>query len=234
MKIVGVIASPHEEGNGATLVREALRAAAEAGAEVGEVFLARNSIEFCRACGTCLRTGACAIQDDFQEVRDRLASADGVILSTPAYAAAPSARLKNLFDRLGQLAFLTSFFGGKYMAAIVTASRSTKPAMKQLKGAAGGSIFRRTRFSGGLEVSLKGRHVRDIPEAISKARELGARLARDIASQRPYVLQNLRTRVVNSLITRPLLRRAVVDNRENGFQGAYAELVRKGWLEPAQ
>ena len=232
MKVVGVIASPHEEGNGALLTREALRAAREAGAEVSEVFLPRCRIEFCKACGTCLRAGSCPIADDYEQVRGLLEEAQGVILSTPAYAEQPNARLKNLLDRLGQLAFLTSFFGGKYLAGIVTASRSPKGALKQVMALARGSVFQRARVSGSLGVALGGRHVRDMPEALEKARALGRRMVEDIRRGRSYPLQNLGTRVMNGILMRPLMARSITDNR-NAMPAVHAELVRKGYLRPA-
>jgi hypothetical protein len=87
MKVVGIISSPHAEGNGATLVREALQGAKEAGALVLEVFLPKYRIEYCRDCRACMSTGRCAVQDDFQELRQLLCEADGIILSTPTYGA---------------------------------------------------------------------------------------------------------------------------------------------------
>jgi NAD(P)H-dependent FMN reductase len=156
-----------------------------------------------------------------------------VILSTPAYGAAPSARLKNLFDRLGQLSFLTSFFGGKYVAVIATASRSAKGTAAQLKAVAAASVFQRTRISGALAVGLGGRHVRDMPRATDHARQLGARLAEDIRRHRQYPLQGLSSRIINGLITRPLMARKITQFRNNGLQAVYAELVRKGSLAPA-
>lgn len=231
MKVVGVISSPHEEGNSATLVREALGAAREAGAEVTEVFLPSYRIEFCRACGTCLKTGRCPIQDDFRQVKGMLQEADGIILSTPTYGAAPSARIKNLLDRLGQLAYLTSFFGGKYVAAIATASSfGHKSTAGNLTAGARGSVFQRARVSGALAVSLHGRQVREIPGALQKARELGRRLARDIRSRRGYPLQNLGTRVLNSLLMRPMLSQGIQRHRESGLQAVYAELAARGLL----
>ena len=121
MKVVGVIASPHAEGNGATLVRAALAGALDAGATVSEVLLSEYRIEFCRDCRACLKSGRCMITDDFQKVRTLLSEADGIILSSPTYGAEMSARIKNLFDRLGQYAFLTSELGGKYVVGIATA-----------------------------------------------------------------------------------------------------------------
>ena len=69
MKVVGVIASPHAEGSGAVLVRNALAGAREAGAETSEIFLADCRIEFCRDCRACMKTGRCVINDDFHKVR---------------------------------------------------------------------------------------------------------------------------------------------------------------------
>jgi len=231
MKVVGVIGSPHRDGNGATLVREALGAAAEAGAQVAEVLLAEQHIEFCRACGTCLRTGACPIPDDFQRVRDLLREADGIILSTPTYGAAPGARIKNLLDRLGQLAFLTSFLGGKYLAAVVTAgSFGHKATAAQLTAAARGSVFQRARVSGSLAVALRGRQVRDVPGALEGARRLGRRLAEDIRRRRAYPLQALAVRLLNRLLLRPMMSQAIARNREKGLQAVYANLAERGLL----
>ena len=126
MKVIGIISSQHAKGNGATLVREALRGAEEAGASIKEVFLPNYRIEYCRDCGGCISSGRCAIQDDFQEVRELLLEADGIILSSPACGIGVCARMKNLFDRLGQYAFLTSTFGGKYVVGLATPGRGAR------------------------------------------------------------------------------------------------------------
>ncbi len=231
MKIVGVISSPHQDGNSATLVREALGAARAAGVEVEEVFLPAYRIEFCRACGACLKTGSCPIQDDFLQLKVLLKEADGIILSTPTYGAAPGARIKNLLDRLGQLAFLTSFFGGKYLAAIVTAgSFGHKATAAQLTAAALGSVFQRARISGTLALTLRGRQVRDMPAALSQARRLGRRIAEDIRRRRDYPLQGLGTRILNRLLMRPMMSQAIRRHREKGLQAVFAELAARGLL----
>jgi len=126
MKVIGIISSPPAKGNGATLVREALRGVEEAGGSINEVFLPNYRIEFCRGCGACSRSGRCTIQDDFEEVKELLLEADGIILSSPACGIGACARMKNLFDRLGQYAFLTSTFGGKYVVGLATAGSGAK------------------------------------------------------------------------------------------------------------
>jgi hypothetical protein len=128
---------------------------------------------------------------------------------------------------------MTSTFGGKYVAGITTASSfGHKGAMGQLVGAARGSVFQRARVSGALAVSLHGRQVREMPGALQKARDLGRRLARDIRSRRGYPLQNLGTRVLNTLLMRPMMSQAIQRHRQ-GLQAVYAELTAPGAAAPA-
>ncbi len=231
MKIVGIVSSPHADGNTATLVRAALGAAAAAGASVREVFLPRHRIEHCNACNACLGAGRCPIADDFEAVKAILADADGIILSSPTYGAAPCARIRALFDRLGQLAFLSSFVGGKYVAAIAAAgSFGAGKTAKELAGIARSSVLQRARVSGTLAVTLRGRHVSQMPAALGSARRLGRRMAHDIAVGRRYPLQGLAAWLLTSLVIGPAIRRHVVANRDGALKGVYAELVRKGLL----
>lgn len=228
MKVIGIISSPHANGNGATLVRKALEGAAESGAEVQEVFLPDYRVEFCRDCQVCMKTGRCVVQDDFPKLRDMLNDADGAIFSSPTYAKAPCARMKNLMDRLGMFAWMASTFGGKYIAAIATAGSFGAPATaNQLAAAVRDGLFRRAYVSGTLGVSLRGRHVSTMPEILSKARALGVRMASDIRAGRRYPLQNLLGRLPTAIFMRPMIKQAIVKNR-TAMKGVYDELVRTG------
>ncbi len=228
MKIVGIISSPHAEGNSAALVREALRGAAEAGASVVEVFLPSFRIEYCKDCRGCTSRGLCPVQDDFPKLRELLCEADGVILSTPTYAKAPCARIKNLLDRLGQFAWMTSTFGGKYVAAIATASSFGAAATaKHLAACLRDSVFRRAYVSGTLGVQLRGHQASAMPQALLKAHALGRKIASDIRAARRYPLQNLVGRLPNALFLRPIIRQAIIKNQE-AMRGVYEELVRTG------
>lgn len=53
MKVVGIISSSNERGNSATLLREALSGAANAGARTQEIFLPALEIGYCKGC-TCV------------------------------------------------------------------------------------------------------------------------------------------------------------------------------------
>jgi multimeric flavodoxin WrbA len=228
MKVVGVISSPHFNGNGATLLRETLRGAAEAGASVQEIFLPSYRIEYCRDCRACMSTGQCAIKDDFQELRELLREADGIILSSPTYGPGMSARMKNLMDRLGQYAFLTSTFGGKYVIGLSTASSfGAAKTAGQLATSIRDSVFRRAYISGTLGVQLRGRHVSALPQALLKARALGRKMVSDIRHARRFPLQNLVGRLPIALFLRPLIKQSILKNKE-AMNGVYEELVRSG------
>jgi multimeric flavodoxin WrbA len=103
MRIVGISGSPRKDGNTDILVKEALQAAAERGAEVEFVGLAKKNIKPCTACGTChseKSKGVCAIKDDDAPgVFEKLKAADGIIIGSPVYMLSVSAQLKALFDR---------------------------------------------------------------------------------------------------------------------------------------
>ena len=234
MKVIGIISSPHAKGNSATLVREALRGAEECGASTQEVFLPDYRIEYCRDCRACISSGRCALQDDFPAVRQMMREADGIILSSPTYGPGPSARMKNLFDRLGQFAFLTSTFGGKYVAGLSTAgSFGAAKVAGQLAADIRDSVFRRAFVSGTLGVHLRGRHVSTMPQALRKARALGRKMASDIHSGRRFPLQNLLGRIPQALFLRPLLKQAIIGNKAM-MNGVYQELVRTGVVAPAE
>jgi len=233
MNVVGIISSPHAEGSGATLVREALAGARQEGATVNEVFLSDYRIEFCRDCRDCMKAGRCVIDDDFHAVRELLMNADGIVLSSPTYGAAVSARIKNLFDRLGQYAFLTSSLGGKYVVGIATAgSFGAAKVARQLAAGVQQSVFRRGYVSGTLGVHLRGKHASAMPHALRAAFGLGRKMASDIRARRRFPLQNLLGRLPNVLFMRPMIRKAIEGNRET-MGGVYRELVRTGIIAEA-
>jgi len=208
MKVVGIIGSPHADGSGAALVREALAGAREAGAATREILLSGCHIEHCRDCGPCIRSGRCVVEDDFQEVRARLLEADGIIFSSPTYGAAMSARMKSLFDRLGQLAFLTSTLGGKYVVGIATAgSFGAKKVARQLDASVQQSVFRRGYVTGTLGVHLRGRHVSSQPGALSAATALGRKIVADLVAKKKAIERN-----------------------KDSMRGVYEELARNGIL----
>ena len=99
LKVLGISASPRERGNTDLLLREALRGAEAAGAEVEVVALRDLKIGPCIECYRCARTGCCAVEDDYQAVYAKLLATDRLIFATPVFFMGVSAQAKLLIDR---------------------------------------------------------------------------------------------------------------------------------------
>jgi multimeric flavodoxin WrbA len=98
-KIAALYGSPRRKGNTATLLKNAVRGAREAGAEVDEIVIRDLKLSPCLEIYACKETGECVMKDDFPSVRERMLSADGIILASPIFFYAVSAHTKILMDR---------------------------------------------------------------------------------------------------------------------------------------
>lgn len=102
-RIVAIYGSPRRNGNTATLLREVARGAREEGVEVEEVVLRDHSISPCMEIYGCIEDGRCAIEDDFQPIRDRILRSDGLMLASPVFFYSVSAHTKTFMDRFQSL-----------------------------------------------------------------------------------------------------------------------------------
>ncbi len=122
MKILGIVCSPRKGGNTEILVREALEAAQQAGAETEIILVADKKIAPCDACDACLKDSICRIKDDMQMIYEAMERADGIIFGTPSYFINVSAQAKAVMDRTYSLLFARKL-RGKVAAVIVAARR---------------------------------------------------------------------------------------------------------------
>jgi multimeric flavodoxin WrbA len=100
MKILAISCSPRKEGNTVTLLSEALRGAQQDGAEVELYSVAGKDLRPCDGCWDCTKEGlACPIEDDMQELQDKMLAADGIIFGTPVYFYGMAAQAKTVMDR---------------------------------------------------------------------------------------------------------------------------------------
>ncbi|RJX27680.1 MAG: flavodoxin family protein [Dethiobacter sp.] len=106
MLIIGLNGSPNRQGNTAFLLDYALKSAAELGAETETVFvqeiLDKDKRPFCIACETPCR-GACYEGTELENVLERLAAADGLLVASPVYFGNVSAQLKSFWDKTRRL-----------------------------------------------------------------------------------------------------------------------------------
>ena len=121
MKIVGISSSPRgKNSNTLKLLNAALDGAAEAGADIESIDVAKLKIKYCTACDSCHEKGVCSIKDDYDSVLEKLLAADGIIWSSPNYITNVTAQLKTLFDR-SPLVIHEQLFEGKYSLSVTTA-----------------------------------------------------------------------------------------------------------------
>ena len=106
MKILGISFGRKNERCD-ILVKEALFAAKEAGAEVEFVNTMKMEITHCHACDFCSRQRdkgsveiGCAFKDDYQALAEKYYDCDGVIIGAPVYAVGIVGQFKNFLDRL--------------------------------------------------------------------------------------------------------------------------------------
>jgi len=99
LKILGICGSPRKDGNTEVLLKEALKGAHEAGAEIEAIFLRDKTISPCLEIYGCKVDGRCVIEDDFHEVAEKMVQADAIILASPIFFYTVSAHTKMLMDR---------------------------------------------------------------------------------------------------------------------------------------
>jgi multimeric flavodoxin WrbA len=101
MKVIGLIASPHKEGNTAWIVNKILEGAKEQGAETEAYYFSELDIKPCRGCLGCHKGDrGCVVDDDMQKLYAALERADAVVLGSPIYMGQMSGQAKVFVDRL--------------------------------------------------------------------------------------------------------------------------------------
>jgi len=99
MKVIGLVGSNRKDGNTNTLVERILEGAKSKGHDTEKVFLADLRISPIGDCSACRRAGRCYIEDDFNELMDKVLESECVIFGTPLYWYGPSSQMKAFIDR---------------------------------------------------------------------------------------------------------------------------------------
>ena len=104
MKAIAINGSPRKDWNTDLILQEALKGAADAGAEVEMIHLYDLNFTGCRSCFACKRKDAepakCFWKDDLSPVLDKILSADAVFFGTPIYFGEITSQMHALIERL--------------------------------------------------------------------------------------------------------------------------------------
>lgn len=104
MKAIAINGSPRKGWNTDLLLQEALKGAADAGAETELIHLSDLTFSGCRSCFACKKAGAetgrCMWKDDLQPVLDKMLSVNAVFMGSPIYLGNVSGMMYCLMERL--------------------------------------------------------------------------------------------------------------------------------------
>ncbi len=99
-KVLVINGSPHETGCTARALEEVIKTLNQEGIETELLQIGKKDIPGCRACGFCMRTGKCVINDIVNEAALKFEAADGLIIGSPVYYSSPNGTALSFMDRL--------------------------------------------------------------------------------------------------------------------------------------
>lgn len=157
-KVIIITTSLRENSNSDILAERFGAGAASAGNEVEIVSLKGKEIGFCRGCFACQKTGRCVINDDANEITDKIAAADVVVWASPIYYYEMSGQMKTMIDRANSLFSRERKFKDVYLLATADDADASTPegALKGLKGwirCMTGARLAGSVFVGGVETA---------------------------------------------------------------------------------
>lgn len=151
MKTVLVISTSLRAGSNSDMLAEKFAAGASvAGHNVEKVSLAGKNIGFCKGCLACQKLGKCIINDDVNDIMQKVLNADVVCWATPIYYYEMSGQMKVLIDRLNALFVLDYKFRDVYL--LTTAAEEEEETPKRAEVGLTGWIdcYPKSRLAGTL------------------------------------------------------------------------------------
>lgn len=121
MKVLMLNGSPHVNGNTAIALKEMEKVFHANGIETEIIQVGNQDIRGCIACGSCKKTGRCIFEDAVNQIAEKFADADGMVVGSPVYYASANATIIAILDRL----FMSTSFSKtmKVGAAVASARR---------------------------------------------------------------------------------------------------------------
>ena len=190
MKVLVVSCSPRKNGNTELLLKQALKGASHAGADVEFIRLREFNILPCIECLSCHKDGTCVVDDDMQILYPKLMDMDAIILGSPVFFMGVAAWGKAFIDRC------QPFWAMKYLLKRAFISKERIPRKGAFISVGGTrlahlfdgairvvkSFFKVTEVEYQDELLLKGidekGEILEHPEALELSYELGARIAK--------------------------------------------------------
>ena len=116
-RILGITGSPVKEGNVEAFLAHMMGSvASKSGVSAETVHLSKLQVQDCVHCNFCVKKQTpehyCSLEDDAQQIFEKVELADILVLATPVYFLRTSGRMASLIDRLRVFVF-GNLVGGK-------------------------------------------------------------------------------------------------------------------------
>jgi multimeric flavodoxin WrbA len=100
MKVTLINGSPHENGTTAFALGVIADSLGENGIESEIIQVGHMALGGCLACGQCLSSKKCVVEDGLNEIADTVHTSDGLVVGSPVYYAGINGTCKSFLDRL--------------------------------------------------------------------------------------------------------------------------------------
>ena len=104
MKVLLLNGSPRKGGNTEIALNEVVKVLNAEGIETELIQVGDKAFRGCMACGGCRKIGKCVYDDGVNEIVEKFALSDGLIVGSPVYYASANATLVAVLDRVFQSA----------------------------------------------------------------------------------------------------------------------------------
>lgn len=99
VQVLAVVGTNRKQGNVAKICEEIIAGAGEISHRTEKINLYEFDIQHCLGCWRCHTLQKCFQQDDFEDIYDRIKTADAIILGSPVYWGNITGKMKTFFDR---------------------------------------------------------------------------------------------------------------------------------------
>ena len=121
MKVLMINGSPNQYGCTYTALKGVSDKLNSHGIETEFVYLGTQAVHGCIACGGCYQSGRCVFDDKVNEILEKAAEYDGMVVGSPVYYSGPNGTLCAFLDRLFYCS--RGRFANKFAAAVVSCRR---------------------------------------------------------------------------------------------------------------
>lgn len=202
IKVLAIYGSPRKGGNTDTMLDAALGCLLDAWpeAKVERIRVAELEVSPCTSCGDCHDTGTCTVEDDMQPLYRKFDEADILIVASPVYFMGPTTQIKTVVDRC-QCVWIRNFILEKDRFKADMKDRPRVAGLVSACGQEGERMFQGLdntmiawlstlgfHYDGKLMEEGKDRFnsVKNDPEALERAKELGRGLVEKLERRREW------------------------------------------------